>query len=195
MLINDFKTMFHASLNLTGNDTEQMLNLLEQGKDSQAIVQVIADYSMLVDNSTVFTACMRFVDRSTSEYLFSNEAKGKYWMIYRLLKKIETPSPKIMSNLLHNIMFDFKELDATTDDILSMQDCCAFIRDRGMTFTRQYAHFLNTMANLREKRHRRARENMYWLVLQNVTCNPDHPIGKRRVDVLANDFYTAGRAL
>ena len=195
MLINDFKNMFRTALNLEGNNTNQMLSLLEEGKDSQAIVRVIADYSILVDNSAVFTACMRFVDRQTSEYLFSNDAKGKYWMIYRLLKKIETPSPKIMSNLLHNIMFDFKELDATTDDILSMQDCCAFIREQGMTFTRQYTHFLNTMSNLREKRRRRAIENMYWFVLQNVTCNPDHPIGKRRIEALARDFYTAGRAI
>lgn len=189
MSSHEFRTDFNTALNLSSDSsTEFMLNLLEKYKTSQAIIRVIADYSIESYNTDVFLACMKHIDKQTVEYLFSNEGKGRYWMIYRLLKKIQTPSAKIMSSLLHNIRIDFNELDMSSDDILSIQDCCAFIKEQGMTFTHNYTQFLNTMCSLREKRRKRAKENMYWLILQNVTCNPDHPIGKKRVNALALDF-------
>lgn len=185
-----FKQTYYKALRLEENaTTEYIKTLISEGKDSAAIISLILEYAIEMNRPEIFSDCLALSDLlQDPEKFFSCEFKGKYWMAYWLLKKIRNPSTKIMSNLVHNMVFDFKKLDLDIADIYAIQGCCAFIKERGFELIGYKKHFVEKMTNLREIRRGRTKEWMYYHILENVTCNPDHPIGRKRVLALTERF-------
>lgn len=188
-----FKNTYYKALRLNENDsTEYIKTVIKDGCDSAAIISLVLEYAIEMNRPEIFSDCLALSDSipllQDPEKFFSCDFKGRYWMAYWLLKKIRNPSTKIMTDLVHNMAFDFKKLDLDVSDIDSIQGCCAFVKDRKVDLLGYKNHFVEKMTKLREIRRRRTKYWMYYHILENVTCNPDHPIGRKRVFGLAERF-------
>ncbi len=157
---------------------------------SECISHLVLDYAIEANNAGLFSACIDKVDAAKLDSFFACEFEGKYWMARRVLKRIRNPKPKIMSDLVYNMMYDFNNLNLSLNDILAIQDCCEIVQNNKMFFAKRHMDFVTTMANLKKMRHKRVKVNMYYLMLQNVIMNPDHPIGQRNINAAAQRFYS-----
>lgn len=183
-----FKNNFKAIL--TRIETMSEEEIKRDIGSSESIAHLVLDYAIEANNAGLFSACIDKVDATKLDGFFSCEFEGKYWMARRLLKRIRNPKPKIMADLVHNMLYDFNNLNLSLNDILAIQDCCEIVQNNNMIFAKQRRDFVSTMANLKKMRHNRVKANMYYIMIQNVVMNPDHPIGQRKIMEAAARFYS-----
>jgi hypothetical protein len=185
-----FKKNFKSFLTRIDNSTERDLtNILLESQKSQSIASMVLHRAIEINNCNVFNMCLGILDCKILEDFFNHNFLGKYWMAKRLLKRIKNPNPKIMTSIVLSMFNDFYHSKISLNDILDMQDCCEVINNNNMIFTARHTKFICIMSKLKKVRHNRIKGNLYYLLLQNVFLNPDHPIGYKKIKNIEERFY------
>ena len=114
-----------------------------------------------------------------------------HWMFYRLAITgclREYPQEELWKVVYKMKNIYLTHLHLSMNEIYDMQDCFHYLNTILLGWTIKIKHFLNIMSSLRERRLRIAKKKIYYFVIKNVICNPDHPIGRR---LILKEYYTS----
>ena len=151
---------------------------------SSAIIHIL-----VTDRRDVFLKYINIIADTVSKDingLFKQRFVYNPWMFYRIASKgyIDYNFTTKLT-----IFYDMKERYMTQklsmDEIYNIQDCFHYIKymdSSVMTImTDRARRFLDVMEKLRDRRFRIAKKKIYYYVIKNVVCNPDHPVGRKLI--------------
>ena len=155
----------------------------------------IAEYAILLSNRVPGTfvhiivtdnrlAFLTYIDAICQQYIAEILYIDNDWMFYRLALKgyFKTCTQEEMWKVVYKMKNKYlTRPDMSLDEIYSMQDCCHYLNTILSGWGIKIKSFLNIMSRLRERRLRIAKKKIYYFVIKNVICNPEHPVGRRLI--------------
>lgn len=107
------------------------------------------------------------------------------WMFIRL-KPHENYTTEQLWLILYYMRTTYLSDNFPMRTLYDMQDCFCCLRSVCGPGVGKMKRFLATMVMLRARRFRLAKKVIYYYVIRNVVCNPDHPVGKK---LILNEYH------
>jgi len=151
---------------------------------SNAIIHIL-----LTDRRDVFLKYINIIADAVSKDIngiFKHRFVYNPWMFYRIASKGYVDYGfTIKVTIFHNMQERYLTQKLSMDEIYNIQDCFHYIKymDDSITIkmTEKAQRFLDIMEKMRERRFRIAKKKIYYYIIKNVVCNPDHPIGRKLI--------------
>jgi len=102
------------------------------------------------------------------------------WMFIRLKPQLNYTSEQLWL-ILYYMRTTYLSDNLPMRMLYDMQDCFCLLRSVCGPGAGKMKRFLQTMVMLRARRFRLAKKAIYYYVIRNVVCNPDHPVGKKLI--------------
>jgi len=107
------------------------------------------------------------------------------WMFIRLKPHLNYTSEQLWL-ILYYMRTTYLSDNLPMRTLYDMQDCFCLLRSVCGPGVGKMKRFLKTMVMLRARRFRLAKKVIYYYVIRNVVCNPDHPVGKK---LILNEYH------
>ena len=102
------------------------------------------------------------------------------WMFIRL-KPHQNYTTEQLWLILYYMRTTYLSDNFSMRTLYDMQDCFCCLRSVCGPGVGKMKRFLATMVMLRARRFRLAKKVIYYYIIRNVVCNPDHPVGKKLI--------------
>lgn len=157
---------------------EDIYNII--GLDSKACNIFLIQKAIELGREDIFRECVKVLDNVDSLCLEMCAKYNRLSMLKRLLNFEIRDCPFGVSDYLVSLYNSHPTFQCIKD----IQECCRRISNSNV-YTFHY-NFIKTQTKLRESHIKYIKKELYYSIIQNVICNPNHKIGRK---LILKEYY------